>query len=639
LLLRLEQWESAEATYADLMSVNPDHRDYHVGLQKATLHINAADFSVDKVTLSDEQTDKLVALYEGLRSKYPKAALVQSYPLSFFKDSQIDKFKAVFTANARVHLEKGIPSFWNSSKPLYKNPKKVAAMEELALQWLKNLRTIHKFDAADAKAQAPSTELWLELFIAQHYNKLNQHQAALEHIDAAIKHTPTCLDAYLFKARIMKHAGAPVQAAELVNKARELDLADRYLNNKATLYLLRAGKIEEAQKLIDIFTKIEANTYNNVFEMQVSWYEQAEGESWVAKGDFGRALKRFTDIESHFKDFVEDQVDFHTYNIRKSILRNYIHLLRFEDKIQGHDHFVRAAQAIVETNLRVIDAPSKADLEDLETAGMSEEDKKAYLQKKKRQANKEKARQASSGDKEKLPYKKCYGGRCDWDPEGEKLVKDASLEKCVKYAGLLQKFASSSLRSQILICDVHTRREKLLLALRALKKAVALAPRGAAEPSVHAAIVKFLNTFHAKASSINATVKQVIETEITSTLKVSAVPSAQEYNDKYLADYSADYESRFHAVKSAVVVLGQKTDTHKARLLDLASVSGYPLQPILAAYHFMQQNWPKSDADAFKEAAHKKFPLMEAFSEAPAASATPAENAADGEDPSAEPQK
>lgn len=636
IFVKLGQWEDAEALYRELIDINPDQHEYHVGLQKAVLHLTDASFNASKSNLSDEQAAKLLALYNDLRTKHPRAALVQIYPLFLFSEQQSDLFKTYFAAHAKKQLEKGVPSFWNSIKPLYKSTKKVQAVEEWALSALKSLRSEHKLQSSDADSQPPSTELWLLLFIAQHFNKLQQFSAALEHVDAAVKHTPTCVDTYLVKARILKHAGSPQQAADLVNKAREMDLADRYLNNKATLYLLRAGKIEEAQKLINVFTKIEAETYNNVFEMQVSWYEQAEGEAWAAKAEFGRALKRFTDVEAHFQDFVEDQIDFHTYNIRKSVLRSYIQLLRFEDKIFGHEHFVKAAQAAVETYLRILDQPSKADLEELETAGMSEEDKKAYLAKKKRQQNKEKARQQGTTTAPPKPYKKCYGDRIDWDPEGERLLKAASLQKCTHFVSLLQQFASNSLRTQLLCCDVYLRREKFLLALRCLKKAAQFAG-GVSHPGVHAALAKFLHLVQSKAASLNVVVKQVVDTELSDLLGGQVLP-AVEFNEKYIATKGKDdFAARFAAVKVAVVTLGQKNDQQKARLLDLNGLSGYPLDALLEAYLFLQHNFPKADVETFKNSAHAKYPLIDAFAPPAAAEGAAAvpQDAADGEDPSA----
>jgi peptide alpha-N-acetyltransferase len=40
------------------------------------------------------------------------------------------------------------------------------------------------------------------MFLAQHYNKLNNTQRALEYVDKAIQHTPTVIDLYVIKGCI-----------------------------------------------------------------------------------------------------------------------------------------------------------------------------------------------------------------------------------------------------------------------------------------------------------------------------------------------------------------------------------------------------------------------------------------------------
>jgi tetratricopeptide (TPR) repeat protein len=79
---------------------------------------------------------------------------------------------------------------------------------------------------------------------------------ALKYIEEAIAHTPTVLDLYVVQARIYKHAGAIEEAARKMDKARELDLADRYLNTRATRALLRANMIERAERVIALFTTV-----------------------------------------------------------------------------------------------------------------------------------------------------------------------------------------------------------------------------------------------------------------------------------------------------------------------------------------------------------------------------------------------
>ena len=49
-----------------------------------------------------------------------------------------------------------------------------------------------------------STILWLQYYLAQHYDYLDKLDRAFEFIDQALRDTPTLVELYMFKAKILK---------------------------------------------------------------------------------------------------------------------------------------------------------------------------------------------------------------------------------------------------------------------------------------------------------------------------------------------------------------------------------------------------------------------------------------------------
>lgn len=62
---------------------------------------------------------------------------------------------------------------------------------------------------------------------------------ALALVEKAIDHTPTLIELYVVKARILKHAGDIFEAVKCLDEAQSLDTADRYINSKCAKYMLR----------------------------------------------------------------------------------------------------------------------------------------------------------------------------------------------------------------------------------------------------------------------------------------------------------------------------------------------------------------------------------------------------------------
>lgn len=60
------------------------------------------------------------------------------------------------------------------------------------------------FLAENGEKEPPTTLLWVQYFLAQHFDKLGQCSLALDYINAAIASTPTLIELFYLKAKIYK---------------------------------------------------------------------------------------------------------------------------------------------------------------------------------------------------------------------------------------------------------------------------------------------------------------------------------------------------------------------------------------------------------------------------------------------------
>lgn len=56
----------------------------------------------------------------------------------------------------------------------------------------------------DGKTEPPTTLLWVQYFLAQHFDYIGKQGVALEYINTAIESTPTLIELFLIKAKIFK---------------------------------------------------------------------------------------------------------------------------------------------------------------------------------------------------------------------------------------------------------------------------------------------------------------------------------------------------------------------------------------------------------------------------------------------------
>lgn len=136
-----------------------------------------------------------------------------------------------------------------------------------------------------------------------------------------------------------------------------MDLADRYLNNKAIKYALRCGQDELANDLLRLFLKDP--TEGNPFELQTLWFEIASGEVLLKRGDYTKALRMFKFVHRAFTEIFEDQFDFHTYCIRRYNLNTYNKLISYESNVFNQKPFIYAATLLVRSLMEYVPIQQK----------------------------------------------------------------------------------------------------------------------------------------------------------------------------------------------------------------------------------------------------------------------------------------
>ena len=576
--------------------------------------------------VSNDTVDALDKLYTTLQELvHPRCDAVRCIPLHFLRG---ERFASAFEAYVQPKLRKGVSSLFNSVRSLYSNKEKVAAIEKSATAIISSLEDSSTFPGGEKK-ESPSVLMWSYYFLANHYDCLGDYTRAMAELEKAIEHTPTMIDLYLCKGRIYSHAGDAQRAAYWLDYSRKLDLADRYLNTKCTKFMLRADRIEDADRIVTLFTKDGDTT---LFDMQCMWYELEVADSHVRTAKFNLALKQFTNVLKHFEDIEEDQLDFHTYSLRKLALRSYVGMLRMEDEIKSHQNFLRAGAGIVEVYLHLHDHPeSGAGKEGDEFAGLSEDEKKKAIKKQKRAEARRLAQGAAApaaAEKGKAAAETTKNGKpVDEDADGMALLKvEQPLQEALKYYRKFENSCRDRIKTHQVGFELYQRLGRPLLMLRCVYRAIAVS--GADHPLVHMLIVRF---FHAVDGELgksisNATVKSVVEEARKELLKDAKV---SEYNDKYGQEAQKDDLRRICSFSEMSALLDESAKKAAAEkvVTAVSSLESNPnrtvrsilsLKDYVRAYELVGGKLGNEEMQkTLKEISGRSFPLSTFFNDIP----------------------
>lgn len=327
-----------------LLRENENNVAYHHRLWRCLGHVSS-DEEARRPPAASEAA--LAELYAGrMAEEFPRCALVRRLPLTFLTG---DAFRAAADAYLRDGIVRGVPSLFRDVAELYDAPWREETLHALVSSYVENLEAGATFGGAgDGEVQPPSALLWSLYFVAQHHDLAGRHADALAAADRAIEHTPTTIDAHVLRANILRHAGDHEMSYRALDRARRLDLADRYLNVETVKCALRCGRIDDARQKVLLFLRDDEKLSRALNDLQMAWYQLEAADMHRRNGDLGSALRLYTSVDKHHDVVQEDQMEFFYYCWRRTYVRAVDETARWCHSGRNHRWFAYAAGAMIE---------------------------------------------------------------------------------------------------------------------------------------------------------------------------------------------------------------------------------------------------------------------------------------------------
>lgn len=478
-------------------------------------------------------------------------------------------------------------------------------------------------------------------YLAQHFNYYRSRDLAkaMEYVNQAIELNKDDVDFAMTKARIWKHQGNPEKASEAMENARLLDTRDRYTNTKAAKYQLRNNETEKALKTMGMFTKADTpgGPLADLMDMQSVWFLTEDGEANARLGNTGLALKRFHSVYNIFDIWQEDQFDFHSFSLRKGMIRAYVDMVRWEDHLRDHPFYTRVAIDAIKVYLGIHEAQSKKATNGVNGSADGDANGEDTLEKKKaaKKAKKEAQRlEREAADKAaKQDPNKAKGKQDDEvlkkkddDPDGAKLAATTEpLVAAMRFVTPLLQCSPKSIEAQTTAFEVLILRskflleftgfipdlmandstEKYLLALRCLKAALGL---DAENPKVHEQAIRLRRALTAELETLPPKTGEVIKAAFT---EVPASADLTKLNQEFREKHKASPQ---HVLSSIRVQekLGEDRRKLGNDVVGLLKLENIQLEDASDAQELLT-SWKSGELDAFKKAAAQKWPESSIF--------------------------
>ena len=322
------------------LNLNPDN--INLILYYFIMKINQNDFQPKTYNdlLNIQENNKylkdMTEVLSELKINYPKSKIIKNLELSF---SQNEEFEKKFENYFINQLEITIPSIFINIQFIYKlQPHKIKIIQKILDKYNANIKSSSKIND---NLDLPIHVAWVYFYEAQHYLFLSELEEAINYINVAIDITPSVIEFYMVAAKIFKHSYMIDNYILAYDKARMLDVGDRYLNAKTAKIYLRSGDIEKNSELMKEFVS-DPLTEENIKFTETLWYLNECGGAFLIKKNIIRSHYCFRNVINVFLAIIKDQVDFYNFCLRRNMLKDLYHTIVFLNGIAKNKYVIQA---------------------------------------------------------------------------------------------------------------------------------------------------------------------------------------------------------------------------------------------------------------------------------------------------------
>ena len=333
------------------LKINPENINTY--LSYFNLKIKDLNFSkYEDLFVIEEKSPKRKEIYDILvkeiEPELTKVKINEKIKLGLLEG---EEFKKSFSKYFYKNIKNNLPSFFNNIKFIYQYPQQKSKIPIIESILTSNISSIEKeqsltqeilsLNIDNSNLNIPTTFIWVYYFSAQHFEIMGNSEKALEYINKAIKLTPSVVEFFMVKARILKHNLLYEESSIAMGKAKDLDLSDRYLNAKHAKSVVRNNDVDEGSKIMMEFVK-NPLVEENMLRYQCLWFKIETGIAYLKSGKLLLSHRMFKGILDNFKEMYEDQSDFYNYSLRRYMLCDFYSLINYTKNMYKNKNVINS---------------------------------------------------------------------------------------------------------------------------------------------------------------------------------------------------------------------------------------------------------------------------------------------------------